>query len=233
MMSKLLSRAAMLLVAWAALLLPGCSSTPTQQELHTDVDSAAKTLADFMRDPQMTWLQQHIHEAKAVMVSPQILQAGFVVGGSGGAAVVIARNQTGSGWNGPAFYHMGTGSIGLQAGAQAAEMVALVMTDKALNSLLSTSFKLGGDVSIAAGPIGGGAGTPITSDIVTFTRTKGLYGGINLDGTVITVDDKKNSAYYGRAATPVDILIQRTVTNPYSSRLTHIASAGVYAPPVK
>jgi lipid-binding SYLF domain-containing protein len=111
--------------------------------------------------------------------------------------------------------------------------VALVMTDKALNSLLSTSFKLGGDVSIAAGPIGGGAGTPITSDIVTFTRTKGLYGGINLDGTVITVDDKKNSAYYGRAATPVDILIQRTVTNPYSSRLTHIASAGVYAPPVK
>lgn len=232
-MSKLLARAAILLLAWTALLLSGCSSTPTREETHTDVDSAEKTLANFMRDPQMTWLQQHIHEAKAVMVSPQILRAGFVIGGSGGSLVVIARNRSGNGWNGPAFYHMGTGSIGLQAGAQAAEMVALVMTDKALNSLLSTSFKLGGDVSIAAGPIGGGAGAPITSDIVTYTRAKGLYGGINLDGTVITLDDGKNRAYYGREATPVDILIERRVSNPYSSRLTQIASAGVNAPPVK
>lgn len=232
-MSKLFARPALLLFAWVALLLSGCSSTPTQEETHTDVDAAEKTLANFMRDPQMTWLQQHIHEAKAVMISPQILQAGFVIGGSGGSLVVIARSRTGSGWNGPAFYHMGTGSIGLQAGAQSAEMVALVMNEKALNSLLSTSFKLGGDVSIAAGPVGGGAGTPITSDIVTFTRNKGLYGGINLDGTVITLDDKKNAAYYGRTASPVDILIERRVSSPYSQRLTHIASAGVNAPPVK
>lgn len=232
-MSKLFARTAMLLLAWAALLLPGCSSAPTKEETHADVDAAEKTLANFLRDPQMTWLQQHIHEAKAVMISPQILQAGFVIGGSGGSLVVIGRSRTGSGWNGPAFYHMGTGSIGLQAGAQSAEMVALVMNEKALNSLLSTSFKLGGDVSIAAGPIGGGAGRPITTDIVTYTRSKGLYGGINLDGTVITLDDDRNRAYYGREATPVDILIERRVTNPYGARLMHIASAGVYAPPVK
>jgi lipid-binding SYLF domain-containing protein len=223
----------MLLLAWSALLFAGCSSTPTREETHTDVDSAEKTLANFMRDPQMTWLQQHIHEAKAVMISPRIWQAGFVIGGSGGPVVVISRSRTGGGWNGPAFYHMGAGSIGLQAGAQAAELVALVMTDKALNSLLSTSFKLGGDVSIAAGPVGAGAGTPITSDIVTFTRAKGLYGGINLDGTVITLDDGKNRAYYGRTANPVDILIERSVSNPYGSRLGQVASAGVNAPPVK
>jgi lipid-binding SYLF domain-containing protein len=232
-MSILFARKLMLLFAWLALLLAGCSSNPTQQETHTDVDDAAKTLADFMRDPQMTWLQTHIHEARAVMVSPRILQAGFVVGGSGGEVMVISRSRSGSGWNGPAFYHMGTGSLGLQAGAQAVEMVALVMSEKALNSLLSTSFKFGGDVSIAAGPVGAGAGAPITTDIVAFTRTKGLYGGINLDGTVITLDDAKNHAFYGRATNPVEILVEGSVRNPYGANMSRVATAGVHAPPMK
>jgi lipid-binding SYLF domain-containing protein len=232
-MTILSARKTVLLLAWLTLLLAGCSSNPSQQETHADVDAAEKTLADFMRDPQMTWLQTNIHEARAVMVSPRILQAGFVVGGSGGEVLVISRSRTGSGWNGPAFYHMGTGSLGLQAGAQAVEMVALVRTEKALNSLLSTSFKFGGDVSIAAGPIGAGTGAPISADIVTFTRTKGLYGGINLDGTVITLDDARNRAFYGRSTTPVEILIERAVSNPYGDRLGHVATAGVHTPPIK
>jgi SH3 domain-containing YSC84-like protein 1 len=231
-MSILFARKWVLLFAWVALLLGGCSSAPTQQETHTNVDDAEKTLADFMRDPQMTWLQTHIHEARGVMISPHILQAGFVVGASGGEVMVISRGRTG-GWNGPAFYHMGTGSLGLQIGAQKVEMVALVMSEKALNSLLSTSFKLGGDVSVAAGPVGAGTGAPITSDIITFTRTKGLYGGINLDGTVITLDDAKNRAFYGRTTTPVEILIERAVSNPYGDRLGHVATAGVHTPPIK
>jgi lipid-binding SYLF domain-containing protein len=232
-MSILFARKTVLLLAWLGLILAGCSSAPSQEETHTDVDAATKTLSDFMRDPQMTWLQTHIHDARAVMVSPRILQAGFVVGGAGGEALVIARSRTGSGWNGPAFYHVATGSLGLQAGAQEVEMVALVMSEKALNSLLSTSFKLGADVSIAAGPVGAGAGAPITTDIVTFTRTKGLYGGINLDGTVITLDDARNSTFYGRTTTPVEILIEGTASNPYGARLGHVATAGVHTPPVK
>lgn len=232
-MSTLFARKSATLLAWAA-LLGGCSTTvPTSEETHAYVDDAQKTLAEFMRDPQMTWLQGHVNEARAVMVSPRIWQAGFVFGGSGGEMLVIARNRAGTGWNGPAFYKMGSGSFGLQAGAQETQMVALVMNDKALNSLMSTSFKLGGDLSIAAGPIGAGAGRPVTSDIVIFTRNKGLYGGINLDGTVITVDDGKNQVYYGRTATPVDILIEGRATNPYSSKLTHTATAGVNAGPVK
>ena len=102
-MSILFARKSVLLFAWLAFLLAGCSSNPTQQETHVDEDAAQKTLADFMRDPQMTWLQSHVHEARAVMVSPRILQAGFVVGGSGGEVMVIARSRTGAGWNGPAF----------------------------------------------------------------------------------------------------------------------------------
>jgi lipid-binding SYLF domain-containing protein len=180
-----------------------------------------------MRDPDMGWFREHVGQAKAVMISPQILKAGFIFGASGGSALVIAHNPSETAWNGPAFYRIASGSFGLQAGAQASEMVALIMTDKALNSLLSTSFKLGGDVSIAAGPVGVGTGAPITADMVVYTRSKGLYGGINLDGTVISIDDGSNRAYYGQAATPVDILVRRSVSNPYGATLAHTASSAV------
>ena len=191
--------------------------------MHPDI----RTLSNFTHDPDMKWFREHVGSAKAVLVSPQIVQAGFIVGGSGGPALVIARNRSGTGWNGPAFYRMASGSIGLQAGAQASEMVALVMTDKALNSLLSTSFKLGGDISVAAGPVGAGTGAPVTADMIVYTRSKGLYGGVNVDGTVIEVDDGRNRAYYGQAATPVDILVTRSVSNPAGARLAQAATGAV------
>jgi lipid-binding SYLF domain-containing protein len=220
-MFKSITTRTALTIAWAALGLAGCSSNPTQDETQARVDAAKTTLSNFVRDPEMTWFREHVGQAKAVMVSPQIVQAGFIVGGSGGAALVIAHNRSGTGWNGPAFYHIASGTLGLQAGAQASEMVALIMTEKALNSLMSTSFKLGGEVSIAAGPVGAGTGAPITADMVVYTRSKGLYGGINLDGTVITIDEARNRAYYGHTVTPVDILVTRSVSNPNGAALAH------------
>lgn len=218
------TRRALLLTAIGAVLgLAACASQPTRDETQAQVDAAQATLGNFVRDPDMHWFREHVGRAKAVLISPQIVQAGFIVGGSGGSAVLISRN--GSGWNGPAFYRIAAGSIGLQAGAQASEMVALVLTEKGVNSLLSTSFKLGGDVSVAAGPVGAGAGAPINADMVVYTRSKGLYGGLNLDGTVISVDDGRNHAYYGRAATPVDILVTRSVSNPHGQSLSRIASS--------
>ncbi len=205
------------------LLLAGCASTGTRDEARASVKAAEETLANFQRDPDMTWLQQNMKKAKAVMVSPNIFQAGFIVGGSGGSGVVLARGGP-NGWSGPAFYKIATANVGLQAGAQSSEMVALIMTEKALNSLLSTSFKLGGDISVAAGPVGAGVGAPITADMVVFTRSKGLYGGLNLDGTVISIDEAGNRSFYGRPATPVDILVKRTVSSPDGMALARIAS---------
>lgn len=216
-------------IGWIALALSfvitGCASPPTKDETQSTLSEAETTLNNFRNDPDMKWFRENFKNAKAVLISPNILQAGFIVGGSTGKAVAMARGDRGQGWAGPAFYRVSTGSIGFQAGAQAAEMVALVMTEKALNSLLSTSFKFGGDVSVAVGPVGAGAGAPITADMVVFTRTKGLYGGINLDGTVITLSDDDNKVYYGQAVTPVDILIKRTVTNPSSASMVRSLSA--------
>jgi lipid-binding SYLF domain-containing protein len=197
------------LVVCLSILLASCSTQPrTQEETRASVDAAEASLNRFLRDPDMTWLQRNLSQAKAVMVCPKIFQAGFIVGGSGGRCLVLARSAAKPGWHGPAAYRITTGSVGLQAGAQASEMVALIMTDKAVNSLLSNSFKFGADVSVAAGPVGSGTGSQINADIVHFVRSTGLYGGLNLDGSVITIDEEGNRAFYGHPATPVDILVK-------------------------
>lgn len=213
-------RPAVQLVACLGLLLGGCASTHTLDDARSTADASQATLDRFVKDPEMTWMRDNLPHAKAILVSPRILQAGFIVGGSGGNAVVYARSAGGSSWAGPAFYKLATGSIGLQIGAESAEMVALVMTDKALNSFLSNSFKLGGDVSVAAGPVGAGTGAPITADMVVYVRTKGLYGGLNLNGSVVSLDDAGNAAFYGRAATPVDILVKHSATTEIGNTLS-------------
>ena len=108
---------------------------------------------------------------------------------------------------------MATASVGFQAGISVSENVTLVMTDKGFNSLLATSFKLGGDASIAAGPVGAGAKSDIVADLITFSRAKGIYGGVNLDGTVVTSSDDWNQAYYGKKVLAPDVLVRGDVSN--------------------
>jgi len=190
--------------------------TAEQQQLIADSQS---TLSNFLRDPDMTWFQQHLGQARGVLISPAVVKAGFIFGGSGGRAVLYTRNAQSGRWTGPAFYNLGAASVGFQAGISVSETVVLVMTEKGINSLMSSSFKLGGDASIAVGPVGAGAGTDITTDFVGFSRSKGVYGGLNLEGGVVTIADDWNNAYYGRVVTPVDIAIRSNVRGPTPNRL--------------
>jgi lipid-binding SYLF domain-containing protein len=181
------------------------------------VDQATTTLNNFMRDPEMKWLQQNIGRAKAVLISPEIVKAGFIIGGSGGRAVLVAKN--GGKWVGPAFYNLATASVGFQAGIAASEMVTLVMTDKGMNSLMASTFKFGGDASVAAGPVGAGAKSDVTADLIAFSRSKGVYGGLNLDGTVVNSNSDWDKAYYGKAVLPPDILIKNAASNKGADKL--------------
>ena len=194
----------------------GALAQSEQQRLVNDADT---TLSNFLRDPQMTWLQDNFANAKAVLIAPKVVKAGFIFGGSGGRAVLIARDSKGGKWGGPVFYTLATASVGFQAGVAVSEMVALVMTDKALRSLLATSVKLGPDASIAAGPVGAGAKADFVTDLVTFSRSKGIYGGINLDGTAVTVSDDWNEAYYKKKVQPSDIVITMSVRGKGSEKL--------------
>jgi SH3 domain-containing YSC84-like protein 1 len=181
------------------------------------VDQATTTLSNFMRDPEMKWLQQNIGRAKAVLISPEIVKAGFIIGGSGGRAVLVAKS--GGKWVGPAFYNLATASIGFQAGIAASEMVTLVMTDKGMNSLMASTFKFGGDASVAAGPVGAGAKSDVTADLIAFSRSKGVYGGLNLDGTVVNSNTDWDKAYYGKAVLPPDILMKNAASNKGADKL--------------
>ena len=207
------------LAALFAISLAGCASQAVSpSEPDNLVSEARTTLSNFIRDPDQTWIQENLSRAKAVLISPQIVKAGFIFGGSGGRAVLVARD--GSAWAGPAFYNLATASVGFQAGVEVSEAIIVVMTDKGLNSLLSSSFKIGGDASIAAGPVGAGARSTVTADLISFSRAKGVYGGVNLDGTVVHTNIPWNDAFYGRSnVLPPDILIRRTASSSKSSAL--------------
>jgi lipid-binding SYLF domain-containing protein len=199
-------------------LLPGAALAQSEQQKL--VNAADKTLSNFLRDPDMTWLQQNIGRAKAVMIAPEVAKAGFIFGGSGGRAVTIARDPKSGKWVGPAFYTLATASVGFQAGISVSEVVTLVMTEKGLNSLLAPSVKLGGDASVAAGPVGAGAKSDVVADFVSFSRAKGLYGGLNLDGTVIAISNEWNEAYYNKPGIlPPDILVRMSAHNKGADKL--------------
>ncbi len=203
----------------AAAALAGCATQPVSPaEAERLVADARTTLSNFIRDPDQTWIQDNLGRARALLIAPQVVRAGFIFGGSGGRGVLVARD--GRTWAGPAFYNLATASVGFQAGVDVSEVVIVVMTEKGFNSLLSTSFKIGVDASIAAGPVGAGARSTVTADLISFTRAKGLYGGLNLDGTVVSTNVPWNDVFFrGSNLLPPDILIRRTVTNPKAAPL--------------
>ncbi|HSQ80621.1 MAG TPA: lipid-binding SYLF domain-containing protein [Casimicrobiaceae bacterium] len=196
--------------------LPVAQAQSDQQKL---VNQAEATLNNFVRDPEMKWLQQNLRRAKAVLIAPEVVKAGFIFGGSGGRAVLLARDAKTGQWRGPVFYTMATASVGFQAGIAASENVTMVMTEKGVNTLLATSVKLGGDASVAAGPVGAGASGDVTTDFVAFARSKGVYGGLNLDGTVITANDDWNNAYYGKKVLAPDIVVRGAAHNKGADKL--------------
>lgn len=206
-----------------AIAVAALSATSMQAIAQTEqqqlVNDAETTLSNFTHDPDMTWLQRHLGDAKAVIIAPKVIKAGWIFGGAGGRAVVFARNSQTGRWVGPAFYNIGAASVGFQAGVSVSETVTLVMTEKGLNSLLANSVKLGGDASIAAGPVGAGANSDVTTDFVAFSRAKGIYGGLNLEGSVIGVANDWNRDYYGADVLPPDILITASAHNAQADRM--------------
>ena len=130
-----------------------------------------------MNDPDMKWFGSHLQEAKGVYIVPKLTKGAFIFGVEGGNGVVLAREDKSGGWSEPVFYETSAASFGLQAGAQSSEAVVLIMTPKAVDSLMANKIKLGADGNAGLGPKGGGADTNLTADFVTFTRAKGLYAG--------------------------------------------------------
>lgn len=193
-----------------ALVALACASAPRDRGAEAErlVEQARATFGRFVADPDMKAFRAVLGEAKGVLVIPEENKGGFIFAGSGGVGVLVARDAKRGDWAGPAFYTMGSASVGLQAGGSSSEVVLLVMTQKALDALLVTSTKLGGEVSAAAGPVGTGTGE-VGVDIVSYARAKGLFVGLSLEGSVLRPSDERNEAFYGRPLSPLDILVRR------------------------
>ena len=197
--------------------LPARASTA--DEANALVERATATVNSFAGNADYAALPGLLGKAKAVLVYPRIIEGGFILGGAGGSGVLLVRDAKTGAFHGPAFYSMGGVSIGFLAGGQAAEVIMLVNSDKALNTLLSSSVKLGAAASIAAGPRGAGEGAAITTDFTSFSRNRGAFASMSFNGQVIGVRETLNVAFYGKPVTPVDILITRTVANPAADPL--------------
>lgn len=182
------------------------------------VDQSITVLKRFASKEEFQHFFTLAEEAKGIFLVPQMLKGGVVVGGSGGSGVLLVKNEDGSDWSYPAFYTMGAVSLGLQIGAESSQVMLLVMTEKGMDSMLTSSFKLGADVTIAAGPVGVGA-KAVTADILSFALSKGAYGGVSLSGGVIKTRDSWNEIYYGKQVSPADIFIRKTVANPAADAL--------------
>ncbi|WP_137127130.1 lipid-binding SYLF domain-containing protein [Roseomonas sp. HF4] len=209
------------LFALAVALAP--QQARAQAEEQNLVDRATLSLREVLDLGDMSDdARSLLRDARAVMVCPRIFRAGFVIGGQGGDCVLSARDGGGS-WSSPAFMTMGGGSIGFQAGVQDAQVVMLIMNDRALNAVLDSQFKFGADAGVALGTLGRGISGSTTAavgaDIVTIARARGLFAGVSLDGSLLSVRSQSMRAYFGRDVSPRQVVVGMEAHNPGSDPL--------------
>ena len=213
-------------MGWTALAVPAPVWAQSASEEDMLVDKARFTLENFLSDPDMQWFRDHMKKARGILIVPQFIKGAFFIGGSGGSGVLVVRDEKTNEWSYPAFFTLGGASIGLQFGGQASEVVLLVMTQKGVDSLMSTTLKLGADASVAVGPIGRGiegSTTPnLSADLLSFSKAKGLFAGMSLEGAAVAARDALNTSYYKEPTKTIDILVRRSVSNPQADPLLKV-----------
>jgi SH3 domain-containing YSC84-like protein 1 len=163
------------------------------------MDAAATVLDEVMGTPDKGIPEEILESAKCVAVVPSMLKGGFVVGASYGKGVATCR--TTSGWSAPAPFRVTGGSVGLQVGGEAADVVMVIMNDKGMKDLLSSKFKLGADASVAASPVGrhaeGDTDWKMRAEVLSYSRARGVFAGVALNGAAITQDEDETRVLYG------------------------------------
>jgi SH3 domain-containing YSC84-like protein 1 len=208
----------------ATLLLAVPTIARAQGQQQAVVDRATLTVQEMTAE-NPGQLQANLRASRAVMICPRVFTAGFIIGGSGGDCVLLARDGAGS-WSAPAFYGIGTGSVGFQAGIQDSEIVMCILTQKGLDAVMDDQFKLGADAGIAIATIGAGVEGATTAatgaDIAAFSRARGLFAGASVAGSLLTSRTGWNQAYYGQPLAARQIVMQMQANNPGADPLRAI-----------
>ncbi len=220
MLARVLRFAAVLLTAAVAIPAGSLAQTNDQEEL---LDRALIVFTTMRRDENVgPSFNNQFPDAKALIILPNVLKGGFIIGGEGGNGVLLARLGDGR-WSAPSFVFMGGASIGLQIGGSVSEVILVVMTDGGLNALLEKKFKLGADASGAIGPVGGRVGAATTAaggaDVFTYAISDGLFAGTTFEGAVITAKTGWNQALYGQSLTARQIITDPGLSPPQAAAL--------------
>jgi len=185
----------------ALLSLTSIGWAATNREATVDrMDHAGRVLHEVMAAPDKGIPQEVLEHAKCVAVVPHLLKGGFVIGAENGRGVATCR--TADGWSAPAFFSITGGSWGLQIGVEGVDLVLIIQNDKGMQQLIGSGFELGADASAAAGPVGRHASADtnwkLETEVLTYSRAKGLFAGVTLNGASIRRDDDSTEAIYGR-----------------------------------
>ena len=202
------------------------SAAFAQSDQQTLVDRATLTVQETVNESSANSdVRDLMRKARAVLVCPRVFKAGFIIGGSGGGCVLVARDARGS-WSYPAFFGMGSGSVGFQIGVQDSAIVMMILTDKGLAAVMDSQFKFGGDVGIAVATLGAGVEGSTTADlgadIVAFSQARGLFAGLSLQGSVLGVRSEWNRTYYGRDMATRQIILEMSGRNQGAEPLREI-----------
>jgi lipid-binding SYLF domain-containing protein len=169
-----------------------------------------------------TNIRELLHRARGILIVPSLLKGGFILGGQGGTGVLLVRDANNT-WSSPAFYGMAGGSLGLQIGVEVSEVALVIMSDKALEAILRNEFKVGAEAGLTLATVGAGAEASTTSnvgaDIYSFSESKGLFGGVALQGAALNPKPDWDRVYYGRTIALRDIVIERKASTSGATRL--------------
>ena len=187
------------------------------------LENSGVVLEEVMSTPENI-PQEVLEKAECVIVFPSVLKAAFVVGGSYGRGAMVCRTGPGfkGPWGAPSMYALEGGSVGFQIGGQATDLILLVMNNRGASSILSSKIKLGADASIAAGPKGRDASADtdayLRSEILSYSRSRGVFAGISLEGSTLRPDNDANEAIYHHKITASEIVLGKNVAVPVSGR---------------
>jgi SH3 domain-containing YSC84-like protein 1 len=210
------------LIALVMTMVPGAIAWDKKDapEETRRLDAAATVLDEVMATPDKGIPEEVLASAKCVAVVPSMLQGGFVVGASYGKGAATCRTR--SGWSAPAPFRIAGGSFGFQIGGEAVDLVMLVMNDDGMRALLSSKFKLGADASVAAGPVGrhaaGDTDWKMRAEVLSYSRARGVFAGIALNGAAVTQDEDNTRDLYGREVSFRQIL-EGDVSSPAGGNL--------------
>jgi len=202
-------------VCLSFLLTSMAFAASTKEDLQDRVEAAKNVLDQIMAAQDKTIPSNILKSATCVAVVPGLVKGAFIVGAQYGQGVVTCR--TGHGWSAPVFIRMAGGSFGFQIGGQATDLVLVAVNDRGMQDLLKNKFKIGGDASAAAGPVGrsGQAATDwkMNAELLSYSRNKGIFAGIDLDGTSVSQNQDDTTTYYG-ASHPFEMILKGDVAVP-------------------